>query len=58
MDFLKNFAICIALILWAGGLIGGLVLAITAKSVAMVAATVVLGAFSFPTVKKLVTKNE
>ncbi len=58
MDFLKKFAICIAVILWAGGLIGGLVLSITAKSVAMVAATVVLGAFSFPTVKKLVTKNE
>jgi hypothetical protein len=58
MDFLKKIAICIAVILWAGGLIGGLVLSITAKSVAMVAATVVLGAFSFPTVKKLVTKNE
>ena len=58
MDILKKLGICIAVILWAGGIIGGLVLSISAKSVAMVAAILILGAFSFPTVKKLVTKNE
>lgn len=58
MEILKKLATIIAVVLWAGGLIGGLILSIAAKSVAMVAAIVVLGAFSFPTVKKLVTKNE
>ena len=57
MEILKKLATIIALVLWAGGLIGGLILSISAKSVAMVAAIVVLGAFSFPTVKNLLTKE-
>lgn len=54
MEILKKLAIIIAVVLWAGGLVGGLILSIAAKSPAMVAAIVVLGAFSFPTVKRLI----
>lgn len=53
MNTLKKIGLIISIVLWAGGLVGGLILSIAAKSVAMVASIVVLGAFSFPTVKRL-----
>ena len=58
MNILKKIGTILSVVLWAGGLVGGLVLSIAAKSPVMVAAVVVLGAFSFPTVKRLLTKND
>lgn len=58
MHTLKKIGICLGVLIWAGGIVGGLVLSIAAKSPVMVASIVVLGAFSFPTVKRLLTKND
>ena len=58
MGTLKNILIIFVVILWAGGLVGGLVLSVSAKSPVMVAAIAVLGVLSFPTVKRLVTSDD
>ena len=58
MGTLKNILTIIVVILWAGGLVGGLVLSVSAKSPVMVAAIAVLGVLSFPTVKRLVTSDD
>ena len=57
MGTLKNILTIIVVILWAGGLVGGLVLSVSAKSPVMVAAIAVLGVLSFPTVKRLMTSD-
>lgn len=54
----KNILSIFAAILWAGGVIGGIGMAITLKAPIMVIAIIVLGVLAFPTVKRLLTKNE
>jgi hypothetical protein len=57
MGTLKNILTIFVVILWAGGIIGGIVLALAAKSPIMVAAIIVLGVLAFPTVKRLLTTD-
>ena len=51
----KKILSIFAAILWAGGVIGGIGMAVALKSPIMVVAVVVLGILAFPTVKRLLT---
>lgn len=51
----KNLLRSLAILLWMGGIIIGLVLTIKVGSVAAILSIVALGALSFPTVKRIVS---
>ena len=51
----KKILSIFAAILWAGGVLCGIGMAVTLKAPIMVVAIVVLGVLAFPTVKKLLT---
>lgn len=53
----KKIATLFAILLWAGGIISGLVLTIKASAFIPAVAIVVLGVLAFPTIKRLVTEE-
>lgn len=53
-QFFKNILNAIIVLLWAGGIVCGLILAIKAKSVAASLSIIALGILGFPTVKRVV----
>lgn len=55
-SFFQNLLNALLILLWAGGIVCGLVLAIKAQSVAASLSIVVLGVLGFPTIKKIVQK--
>ncbi len=52
--FFKNLLNALIVLLWMGGIIIGLVLAIKVKSVVAILSSLVLGVLSFPTVRRIV----
>lgn len=54
--FFKNILYAIILLLWGGGIVCSLVLAIKAKAVAAIISAIALGILGFPTVKKVVKR--
>lgn len=55
-QFLNNLLNAIVILLWAGGIVCGLALAIKAKAVAAIISTIALGILAFPSVKKVVKR--
>jgi hypothetical protein len=58
MNTIKHILIIFAALLWAGGVIGGIGMAVYLKSPVMVVAILVLGILAFPTVKRLLTADD
>ena len=58
MYAIKKILVLFAALLWGGGLVGGIGMAIHLKSPVMVIAILVLGVLAFPTVKRLLTAED
>lgn len=58
MYALKKILILFAAILWLGGVVGGIGMAIYLKAPIMVVAIIVLGVLAFPTVRRLLTAED
>lgn len=52
---MKQILTILAVLLWAGGIVSGLVLTIAAKALVPAVSIVVLGILAFPTVKRLIS---
>lgn len=57
MNNFKKILSVFAAILWGGGVVGGIGMAINLKAPIMVVAIIVLGVLAFPTVRKLLTEE-